>query len=70
MDGLEVEWGDQVQVVRLNVQDDEAQPLLAQLGFRFTPTFILLDANGREVWRTNGVIDANEVKQQVNLLPN
>lgn len=63
VDGLAAEWGDQVQVVRLNVQEDSAQPLLAQLGFRLTPTFILFDATGQEIWRANGVPDANELKR-------
>ena len=65
MDGLEAEWGDTVQVVRLNVQDDDARAVLAQLGFRFTPTFILLDSDGQELWRTTGVINADEARQKV-----
>lgn len=68
MDRLEEGWGEQVQVVRFNVHGDGAMPLLEQLGFRFTPTFILLDGNGREVWRTVGVIRPDEVRQQVNTL--
>jgi thiol-disulfide isomerase/thioredoxin len=66
VDGLEDEWGEQVQVVRLNVLDDDAQDVLAQLGFRFTPTFILLDGSGDEVWRTVGILNAEEVRQEVN----
>lgn len=65
MEGLQITWGEQVQVVQLNVHDSDAQPVLAQLGFRFTPTFILLNGSGSEVWRTTGVIDANEVQQEV-----
>ncbi len=52
-------------MLRVNVQDPTAQPLLAELNFRFTPTFILFDGNGREIWRTNGVIDPDEVNEQL-----
>ena len=65
MEGLRETWGEEVQVVQLNVHDDNAQAILAQLGFRFTPTFILLNGTGREVWRTTGVIDADEVQKEV-----
>jgi thioredoxin-related protein len=53
-----------VQVVRLNIHDAAAADLLQQLNFRFTPTFILFDGSGREVWRTVGPISAEEVQQQ------
>jgi len=65
VDGLAAEWGDSVTVLRLNVQDPAAQPLLAELGFRFTPTFILFDSDGREIWRTNGIINPDEVNEQL-----
>jgi hypothetical protein len=65
VDGLAAEWGDNVIVLRLNVQDPAAQPLLAELNFRFTPTFILFDGDGREIWRTNGIINPDEVNEQL-----
>lgn len=66
MDRLAAEWGDDVVVLRVNVQDPTTQPLLAELHFRFTPTFILFDGDGREIWRTNGVINSDEVNEQLN----
>ncbi|MCB9445870.1 MAG: thioredoxin family protein [Ardenticatenaceae bacterium] len=65
VDGLEVEWGDAVQVVRLNIHDAAAANLLQQLGFRFTPTFILFDKSGNEVWRAVGVLSPDQINQQV-----
>jgi thioredoxin-related protein len=65
VDRLAAEWGDDVVVLRVNVQEPAAQPLLAELNFRFTPTFILFDGDGREIWRTNGVIDPDEVNEQL-----
>ncbi|MFQ5419610.1 MAG: TlpA family protein disulfide reductase [Anaerolineae bacterium] len=69
MDGLEADWGDEVRVVRLNVHEDGVTPLLQQLNFRFTPTFILFDGNGREAWRTVGGVDPAIVKKEVARLP-
>ena len=69
VDGLEGEWGDAVQVVRLNIHNAEAADLLQQLDFRFTPTFILFDETGREVWRSVGSLPPDEVNQQLSALP-
>ncbi|KAA3664543.1 MAG: hypothetical protein DWQ04_05220 [Chloroflexi bacterium] len=65
MDGLEAEWGESVRVVRLNVHDAEAKPLLAELDFRFTPTFILLDESGAESWRTFATLEPDVARDQV-----
>lgn len=65
VDGLEAEWGDAVQVVRLNIHDDDAAAMLQQLNFRFTPTFILFDASGGEVWRAVGSLSPEEVSKKV-----
>jgi len=52
----------------LNVQDPAAKPLLNELGFRYTPTFILFDGAGNEVWRATGSINPDEVNQQLDAL--
>lgn len=70
VDGLEDEWGADVTVMRLNVHDNGVQPLLNELNFRFTPTFILFDENGEEVWRTNGSIDPEIINAQLATLEN
>ena len=54
--------------MRLDVQEPASRPLLADLGFRFTPTFILFDSDGREVWRTNGSLNPDEVNEQIRAL--
>ena len=68
MDGLEAEWGNEASVMLLNVQDPAAKPLLDELGFRYTPTFILFDGAGNEVWRATGSINPDEVNQQLDVL--
>ncbi len=65
MDGLEADLGEQAQVVRINIHDEAAQSLLTQLDFEFSPTFILFDGEGNEVWREQGSLDTDAVKQEV-----
>jgi len=57
-----------VDLLRVNVQDPTAQNVLQQLNFRFTPTFVLLDGDGREVWRAIGSIDAETARAEVRQL--
>ena len=54
--------------MRLNVHDSGVQPLLNELNFRFTPTFILLDENGTEIWRTNGSINPETINAELAIL--
>jgi thioredoxin-related protein len=65
VDGLEEEWNGDVEVLRLNVQGDGIRPLLQDLNFRYTPTFILFDGSGSEIWRTNGALDPEVVNAQL-----
>lgn len=68
VNGLEEEWGDSVQVVQVKIQDKENQALIERLDAIYTPTFVLFDAAGQEVWRSVGQIDADEVKDRVKAL--
>jgi thioredoxin-like negative regulator of GroEL len=65
VDGLEAEWEGQVRVARLNVMERENRALIARLGVRVVPTYVLLDRNGREIWRAVGVINADAARQAV-----
>ena len=68
VNGLQKEWADSVQVLQVNIQDHENRALTNRLQASFTPTFILFDAAGQEVWRSVGQINAAEVKEQVEAL--
>ena len=68
MDGLAEEWNGRVQVVRVNVLDRANRPLLTRLGFRLTPTYILFDRDGREAWRSSGVLNPAEANRMVDSL--
>ncbi|MBM3122711.1 MAG: hypothetical protein FJZ97_11105 [Chloroflexi bacterium] len=61
MDGIERQYAGELTVVRVNVQDPAARPWLARFAFRVTPTFVLLDGQGQEIWRSVGSIDATQV---------
>ena len=51
---LESQVGDDVQVLKLNVYDDIALPLMNRFRATATPTFVVLNADGEEVWRQTG----------------
>jgi thioredoxin-like negative regulator of GroEL len=63
VDGLEAEWQGTVRVARLNVMERQNRALLARLALRSVPTYVLLDQNGREIWRTVGVLNPAAVRQ-------
>ena len=54
MSGLEGELGNRVQVVRLNVDDEVGQRARVVFGVQKVPTIILLNADGSEIYRTEG----------------
>ncbi len=65
---IEIEYVDQLDVIRLNVLDEDVQPLLKRYQFQYTPTFVFLDEGGEELWRTVGVLDPEQVKTTLEAL--
>jgi thioredoxin-related protein len=65
VNGLKQDWAGSVQVLQVNIHDRENRALTDRLDAQFTPTFLLFDAAGKEVWRSVGQIDPDEVKGQV-----
>jgi len=63
VDGIEREFEGKINVIHLNIQDPVGQELGSVFQFQYTPTFILFDGQGEEVWRTIGAIDPSEVRQ-------
>ena len=53
VDGLEKEMGEDGRVVRVDARDKDSI-LVRNMNFKFTPTFVFLDAEGNELWRTVG----------------
>ena len=53
VDGLEKQMGSRGRIVRVNARDKDSE-LAKILDFKFTPSFVFLDASGKELWRTIG----------------
>ncbi len=63
VDSLERELGDRLRVVRLNVASAAGQDLATQLQVENrTPSFVLLDPDGNELWRGFGTFDDAAVR--------
>ncbi len=65
VDSLEAELGSRIHILRLDVQQSVGRELAPVYGFEFTPTFIFFDAEGREVWRQVGGLDAQRVRDSL-----
>lgn len=61
VDGIEAQYSGQLVVLRVNVQDPAGKTLAQEYNFLATPTFIFLDSQGRETWRSVGQIDPDRV---------
>jgi len=69
VDGIENQHADDLNVIRVNVQDDAMRPLLKNYAFQFTPTFILFDPAGEEIFRTVGAIDPKAIEKALASTP-
>lgn len=59
---LEFEYGDELALIRVNVLDQGAEPLLEDYRFQYTPTFIFIGPEGEEIWRMVGLLDPEQVE--------
>ena len=69
VDGIENQHADDLNVIRVNVQDDAMRPLMKTYAFQFTPTFILFDPAGDEILRTVGAIDPQAIDKALSSTP-
>lgn len=60
---LELDLADRLTVVRIDVASTAGQDLSQQLNLQYTPTFILFDMQGNEIWRMVGGLDEAEVRR-------
>ena len=65
VDDLEAVLGGQLHIIRINAQETAGRELAALYGFGFTPTFIFFDAQGTELWREVGSLDARRVRESL-----
>jgi thioredoxin-related protein len=52
----------ELKVIRLDVNSEAGRELGARWDATFTPTFILFDGAGREIWRGMGALDPAAVR--------
>ena len=65
MDGIEADYAGQLRVLRLDVQDAAGKALADEYAVLGTPTFIFLDPQGSELWRSVGSINADRVAESL-----
>lgn len=66
MRGLERELGDQVEVIRLNLDQEVGRQARAIYRNQKVPTLILLDGEGREIYRTEGKLPrVGQIREQL-----
>ena len=61
VDGLELQYKSKLTILRVDIQSTTGQTLAPKYGFQFTPTFIFFNAQGKELWRSIGQLDAELV---------
>ena len=59
------ETGDELVFLPVDITDPGSASLTKQYNVQFTPTFILVDANGEELLRTVGAVDRDQVMQHL-----
>lgn len=57
---------DNVDVLLINIHTEVGQAVLDRFAFEYTPTFIVYDSTGSEVWRGNVDPGADLVRQLLN----
>jgi hypothetical protein len=58
---------DDVDVLLINIHTEVGQAVLDRFAFELTPTFIVYDAGGSEVWRGNVDPGADRVRQLIEI---
>lgn len=66
VNGIESDYAEQLRVFRIDARDPANKSIIAQLGLRMTPTYIIFDANAHEVYRTVGQLSRPTVDAVLN----
>lgn len=54
VNGIEADYAEHVHVFRIDARDPANKSIIAQLGLRMTPTYVVFDHNAHEVYRAVG----------------
>ena len=63
VDGIEARYAGQLVVIRLDIHTTVGKQIAEEYDFQYTPTFILFNGFGEEVWRTVGSIDESRLAE-------
>jgi hypothetical protein len=61
--GLEAEWQDEIDFIYLDIDDPGTETFKRDLGYRYQPHFILLDANGMILQQWLGLVEAEDLEE-------
>jgi len=65
VDGIEREHEDELIVIHLNIQEPVGKAVAERFDFKYTPTFVFINAAGSELWRQVGAIDPQEIERSL-----
>jgi thioredoxin-related protein len=65
VDGIEREFKDRLLVIHIDILDPVGKEVGRHFDFKYTPTFILFNSEGEELWRTIGAIDPSKLRQSL-----
>ncbi len=65
VNGLIAELDGKVALVKVDIQSQAGRQLSGVYGYRETPTFILFGEDGKEIWRSIGTLDVEEIRELI-----
>jgi hypothetical protein len=63
VNGIEQAHQAKLKVIRLNANEQAGRNAGADFNFEFTPSFLLLDGDGRQLWRGIGSINPRQIQE-------
>jgi len=66
VDKAEKEYGKRLVIMRINIQDPLGVELKSVYNYQYTPTFIFIDKQGQERWRTIGDFNEAQLRAEMN----
>lgn len=70
VDGLEQTYGEEFNIVRVDIDTKEGKELAREVGFIGQPTFIFFNASGEEVRRLMGPVSVETFQKEIERLIN
>lgn len=69
VDSLRAQTGDSLLFMPVDINDPETAALVSRFGAQFTPTFILLDTDGKILYRSVGAVENDTILDLLAELP-